>query len=688
MIPAQADVRRRQLSGEDRVSNSTRITLRCALKSPRVLGVVVGMALWLPLAGAYAAPPEAPFPVTVDFKQGWEVRQDLAPLEIDREKLVLGITGADPGVVTPLLSLPDGRDLWVRLRVKSDVGGLAQLYAYRDTPTEAASQLFELSAQKWEEVLIPLPLGRSPTRLRFRPPGTGGRCLLDSMRIEEPAKAGVIRVKATASELVVTAAPSDGRINIVEMQPHESLDAVAAAPVLAELPGGAARSITVPRFVAGRDRLYDGFAARNARSGRCVGAIHFVEDFDAVSRCTDPIPPPATIKGLQVQMVDDAIALGVKQATLNVNLAQIVDADEKPDSYRWDVDGKPCFFRRAMVDAIPVKPLSDAGIQVTLILLNYQSADPRIDLRLRHPLAQINSPNHVVAFNTASPEGIAQLRACAEFLADHFSGQQTPHGRVVAYIVGNEINSYYYWYNLGPAPMEFVAAEYSRALRIVHAAIRKTSAHARVYISLDHQWAKSFDGNRFQTSGGKQLLDQLTRLSRLGGDIDWHLAHHPYPENMFDPRSWLDRSAAASPDAPWITYKNLEQLPAYLRRPEMLYHGSPRRITLSEQGFHSPDTSNGELWQAAGFCYAYARTRQLDGIDAFILHRHVDYQHEGGLYLGLWTRRFGTVFEPATKKQLYEVFRLADTPEWDKAFKFALPVIGIDSWDELKAAKP
>jgi len=39
----------------------------------------------------------------------------------------------------------------------------------------------------------------------------------------------------------------------------------------------------------------------------------------------EPYPSAASKKGLQVQMVDDALALGIRHAALNFNLAQLVD---------------------------------------------------------------------------------------------------------------------------------------------------------------------------------------------------------------------------------------------------------------------------------------------------------------------------------------------------------------------------
>ncbi len=81
----------------------------------------------------------------------------------------------------------------------------------------------------------------------------------------------------------------------------------------------------------------------------------------------------------------------------------------------------------------------------------------------------------------------------------------------------------------------------------------------------------------------------------------------------------------------------------------------------------------------------WAKAASLDGIDAFILNRHVDNAQEGGLNLGLWTRQPGSIGTPAAKKRIYEVFRAAGTPEWESAFRFALPVIGIKSWDEVRS---
>src|SRR5205085_9106510 len=112
--------------------------------------------------------------------------------------------------------------------------------------------------------------------------------------------------------------------------------------------------------------------------------------------------------------------------------------------------------------------------------------------------------------------------------------------------------------------------------------------------------------------------EYFARRAKEGGDFDWHIALHPYPEDLFNCRTWNDKSAIHSPDTPRITFKNIEQLTAFLRQPELLCNGQPRRAILSEQGFHSPNTEAGQVLQAAAYDYAYQKIRNLDGIDSFI----------------------------------------------------------------------
>jgi hypothetical protein len=394
----------------------------------------------------------------------------------------------------------------------------------------------------------------------------------------------------------------------------------------------------------------------------------------------DPYPHTKSKKGLQVQMIDDAIALGVKHAALNFNFGQMVTLQPASDDIEWKSGERIFHFRRSYIEGNDsrVKALSDTGVTVSLILLNYEGSDTNLNKILLHPNYDYGCPQDLSAFNTATVEGVAYFKACVEFLAARYSAKGYPHGRVVNYIVGNEVNSHWHWANMGRVTMEEFAKDYLHTVRISHTAVRKYSSSARVFISLEHHWNIHFGNDPKQAFPGRNFVDYFNKLAKEGGNFDWHIAFHPYPENLFEPRTWNDKSATFDENTPRITFKNLEMLPGYLRRQEMLFEGKPRRIILSEQGFHSDGTTNGELAQAAAYCYAYYKTERLDGIDAFVLHRHVDHPSEGGLNLGLWRR------DPQVKKPIYEVFRAADTPEWKKAFEFALPIIGIKSWKEIE----
>ena len=479
-------------------------------------------------------------------------------------------------------------------------------------------------------------------------------------------------------------------LRLIELAPHQAAEPANFSNVISRVGAQADFNVQVPRFDGPRDRLFSSFiAVRGTPDGMVIplGTNRFVEEMEGVSESAVPFLAAASKKGLQVQMVDDALALGIKHAALNVNFSQMLDVPARSNSLAWAVDGRTVHFNRGYFESLDrqIRPMTDAGVVVSLILLTYQSGNSAINELLLHPRCDKSAPNRLGAFNTVTADGVLHFRACVEFLAQRFSQPETYHGRVANFILGNEVNSHWFWANMGRVSMETFAEDYLRTARIARTALRKISSSARLYLSLEHHWNIRYPGgDALQAFPGRAFLDYFNRRAKEQGDFDWHLAFHPYPENLFEPRTWNDKSATTNDNTPRITFKNLEVLPRYLRQPELLYGGKPRRIILSEQGFHSSDKPDGELWQAAGYAYAWYKVEHLRSIDAFILHRHVDHKHEGGLNLGLWRRKPDSVATPGEKKKIYEVFKAADTPGWEKAFEFAPPVIGIRRWEELE----
>ncbi|MBL8900174.1 MAG: CehA/McbA family metallohydrolase [Planctomycetes bacterium] len=402
----------------------------------------------------------------------------------------------------------------------------------------------------------------------------------------------------------------------------------------------------------------------------------------------ESFPTPPTKKGLQVQMADDALSLGIRHAAFNAQLGHLLTTSANTNAsanFAVESEGQRFYWQEDALRALDeqVRPFSNAGAVVYLILLARKTGDAAIDRLLLHPGMRADSPNQLGAFRSTDEPGREALRTLLRALARRYAAR-SPHGTVHGWIVGNEVNSHRWWYDLGPADLATVADAYERAVRAAHEAITAENPAARIYLSLEHHWNERYAaGSELEAVPGRALLVQFASLARERGDFGWHLAFHPYPENLFEPRTWLDQSATPSDDSARITFKNLEVLTQFLERAELRFGGEPRRVILSEQGFHAPEREHGERDQAAAFAYAWQKVQALPGIDALILHRHVDHAHEGGLNLGLWTRREGSVCTPERKRALYEVYRDCDGPRSAEALRFALPVIGVASWSEI-----
>jgi hypothetical protein len=399
-----------------------------------------------------------------------------------------------------------------------------------------------------------------------------------------------------------------------------------------------------------------------------------------------PFPSPPNKKGLQVQMVQDAIGLRIQHAAINVNLGALFHLSEVAGAVQYSHEGADFWINENYARGLDaqVKPLSDAGVVVYFIILAYPTKDAAKDDLLLHPRRRADGKFTIAAFNTATAKGLATYRALVAFLAQRYSGVDPKRGRVWGWIVGNEVNSQWLWYNMGRAPMMDVCSEYEKAVRATQEEVTRHARHARCYLSFDHHWNISMPNiSAEEAYRGKDFLNAFAKIARERGDFEWHVAHHPYPDDLGNPRTWEDKDAWPNDDAPHLTFKNLHVACQHMQRPDLLWQGKPRRIILSEQGIHCLATPDGEKLQAAGFAYAWEKVIRQDGIDAMIWHRHVDHAHEGGLRLGLWENTPGTISEPGRKRLIYDLFRKAGTAEWEAAAREYLPVIGLREWTEL-----
>jgi hypothetical protein len=368
-------------------------------------------------------------------------------------------------------------------------------------------------------------------------------------------------------------------------------------------------------------------------------------------------------------------------------VSMVADWNNPNPEATWEVDGEPIGINMGYVRSLDaqIKPMTDAGMSVTLIPVNGVPTEPDPKNPFIHPRTDLaHTPNHLGAFNLTDERGLRYYRGVMEFLAHRYSDPSGEHGWVSGYVIGNELQSHWAWHNLGDATAEDLVREYVPALRVAWLAIRRYHSGVRVYVSLDHCWTMSSETDPLHATTGVQVLEGINRLVKAEGDFPWDVGFHPYPEDLFQPRFWQDRLALMAFNTPKITFRNLEVLPAYLKQERFLYRGKPRRIILSEQGFHCPDGPDGEQVQAAAYADAYYKVSHMPEIDAFILHRHVDHRAEGGLHLGLWSCKpdGDDPSAPDTKRMIWDVFRAADTDGWEEAFGFAKEIIGIKDWSE------
>ncbi len=382
--------------------------------------------------------------------------------------------------------------------------------------------------------------------------------------------------------------------------------------------------------------------------------------------------------------VTDLDSLGISSVTVNIWITKFIRSKPSAETESFNFNGKTYYADKKAVAGLDKTLQLTAGKNIivsAIILVDKASAldDKEIGKIFEHPDCD---PAGIYSMaNVTSAEGLEYYAAIMDFFASRYSRPDKQYGRIHHWIIHNEVDAGWVWTNMGEKPPLLFMDAYVKSMRTVYNIARKYNAHAKVFISLTHYWTWTADRHYYHP---KELLQMLLRYSKAEGDFEWAIAQHPYPESLFEPKSWLDQKCDFTLNTPLITYKNIEVLDAWVQQPETFYKGKIKRtIWLSEQGTNSMDYSEKSLnEQAAGMAYAWKKMKNLESIEGFQYHNWMDNRGEGGLRIGL--RRFpDDSTDPAGKKPIWYVFRDMGTAREDTAFDFAKKIIGIRNWDEV-----
>lgn len=434
-----------------------------------------------------------------------------------------------------------------------------------------------------------------------------------------------------------------------------------------------------------KSRLFSKFVVAVKKGGEFVAISKpkFITNPEAVAKYNPSFPDTKSKKGLLVDPeklagseLDD---LGVKHAAYNIPLSRIVGPTSNAyyPTVHYTYNGKSYSFNGQVIAEYDYifSTLTNKGITTTAIILNDMSPGT---MDMIHPLARSGGSAPYYAFNATDDSGCEHMAAIASFLANRYSGG-SGHGKVMNWVIGNEINARKEWNYIQYMDTASYVDEYAKAFRIFYNAILSVNGNARVYISLDQQWAKGLYSNNGY--GAKEILDEFNRNMKAGGNIDWAVAQHPYNYPLTSAKAWSTSGRAGSyvvdsETTPVLSIRNIHVLSDYMQKAEFLTEdGEVRHIILSEMGYTS---SAGQELQAASFVYAYKIIEANRYIDSMLFSRETDAPSEvaEGLAFGISTQGGG-------HKSIYNAYKYVDTGESAAYTDFALRVIGISGWNEV-----
>ena len=327
--------------------------------------------------------------------------------------------------------------------------------------------------------------------------------------------------------------------------------------------------VSVPRITKYDGTLYDRIYSRWFLAYRSNNELYLCSygRYTTKTRTGYHFPPltPQTKKGLgdfkYNHLYTDLKDLGISYISFNIRINNFLRLASSPDHIPFEYNGRTYYADKRKIEKYDrtIRCAAKHGVNVSAIILVYPelwSRDSQVGRMLEHP--EYKRCGAYTMPNLTNIDSVNLYAAALDFLAARYNRPDGKYGRIHRWIVHNEVNSGNVWTNAGNKKLVEFMDIYVKSMRMVYYTARKYDADAEVFISLDHCWNEEYvEPNCYP---GAKVMDTLMAYCKAEGDFKWGVAIHPYPENLLDPKAWLDKKATYATDTPYITFKNLEVL--------------------------------------------------------------------------------------------------------------------------------
>lgn len=270
----------------------------------------------------------------------------------------------------------------------------------------------------------------------------------------------------------------------------------------------------------------------------------------------------------------------------------------------------------SVIDSM-INNFADKKIDVTVVFVVSDSGNDALNRSLIHKDADLSAL--YCANNTSDRQGIAYIRAVSEF----FASKYVENNCVTRFVFGDSVGNCSRNYNMGEKTLAEFTEEYAVGFRTVFNAVRSYSPYVKVYTYIDGVWNSGLAFDEFTRYDNKAFLDSFSNVISRGGNVDWSLAHNPYPADVYNYYAYSDMKLDNNYFTPRVGFRNIGVIVNYLKNAELLYNNSERECIVIEQSRFSGVDEQQITADYIYNCYKALNT----SVSAYITDRNCNYNN-------------------------------------------------------------